>query len=135
MSTHSPVFLRVRETLLALLTLLGSTGTLICCALPITLVTLGLGATVVGLTSAFPWLVALSRHKLWIFAISGGLLVLSGALLYRPGRSCPADPGLARLCLRFDRWNRAALWTGTVIWLLGFFAAYLSLPLRRLLGG
>ena len=39
---------RRNEGAITVLTLLTSTGTLVCCALPITLVTLGLGSAVVG---------------------------------------------------------------------------------------
>jgi len=112
------------------LTLFASTGTLICCALPITLVSLGMGATVAALTSSFPLLMTLSQHKIWIFLLSGGLLALSGWLMYRPGRSCPTDPQLARLCASAQRWNRRVYWGSVLIWGIGFFAAYLALPLR-----
>lgn len=122
-----------KQTGLTWLTLFASTGTLICCALPITLVTLGMGATVAALTSSSPLLIALSQHKIWIFLISGALLAFSGWLLFRPGRACPADPELGRLCSRAQAWNRRVYWGATIIWSIGFFAAYLALPLRRLL--
>jgi hypothetical protein len=120
----------IKQTGLAWLTLFASTGTLVCCALPMALVTLGMGATVAALTSGFPLLVTLSQHKLWIFAISGALLALSGWLLFRPGRSCPADPELSRLCNRAQVWNRRVYWASVAVWGIGFFAAYLALPLR-----
>ncbi len=115
-------------------TLFTTTGTLVCCALPIILVTLGLGATVAAMTSAFPFLIFLSQHKTWVFAFSAVMLALSGWLMYRPGRSCPADPELARQCSRVHRWNRRIYWTSVTIWGIGFFAAYLALPLRIWLG-
>ncbi|HSH43755.1 MAG TPA: hypothetical protein VK973_16665 [Arenicellales bacterium] len=123
-----------RETGVSWLTLFASTGTLICCALPITLVTLGLGATVAALTSSMPFLITLSQHKIWVFAFSALLLGVSGGLLYRPGRACPADPELGRLCNRTQVWNRRIYWTSVTIWVLGFFAAYVALPLRIWLG-
>ncbi len=112
------------------LTLFASTGTLICCALPILLVTLGLGATVAALTSALPFLIVMSQYKIWVFAFSGLMLAMSGWLLYRPGRSCPVDPQLAALCDRAHVWNRRIYWASVIIWSVGFFAAYLALPLR-----
>ncbi|WP_461581469.1 hypothetical protein [Sulfuricaulis sp.] len=112
------------------LTLFASTGTLICCALPILLVTLGLGAAVASLTSSFPILITLSQHKAWIFAGSGALLVLAGWLMYRPGRACPADPAVAELCARLQIWNRRIYWSAVAIWGVGFAAAYLALPIR-----
>jgi hypothetical protein len=112
------------------LSLFASTGTLICCALPIILVTLGLGATVAALTSTFPFLIILSQHKIWVFAFSGAMLGVTGWLLYRPGRSCPGDPELGALCEKAHIWNRRIYWISVVIWGIGFFAAYLALPLR-----
>ncbi|MGH8131265.1 MAG: hypothetical protein ACRES3_10475 [Steroidobacteraceae bacterium] len=126
---------RAAETAFGLGTLLLSTGTLVCCALPILLVSVGLGASVAALTSAAPWLVALSSHKAWMFAGSGIALAGAAYLLYRPGRACPADTRMAALCTRADRWNRAVLAVSMGIWVVGFTAAYLLLPLQRWLGG
>lgn len=130
-TNEAPVLGRTAQTAVGLGTLLLSTGTLVCCALPILLVSLGLGASVAALTSAAPWLVALSAHKEWIFAGSGFALAGAAFLLYRPGRVCPTEPRLAALCARADRWNRAVLAVSAVIWLIGFAAAFLWLPVRH----
>lgn len=114
--------------------LLASTTTLICCALPIILVTLGLGAVSAALFSNLPFLVDLARHKVWFFSGSFLLLAFAAWALYRPGRSCPADPVLAKKCETADKWNRRVFWGAATIWLVGFAAAYLSLPLLRLFG-
>lgn len=127
-TTKSEVVLK--ETGLGLLTLFAASGTLICCALPIILVTLGLGATVVTFTSSFPVLVTIAQQKGWVFTGSGTLLLLSLWLMYRPGRACPTDPELARVCARAQVWNRRIFWSAVMIWSAGFFAAYLALPLR-----
>lgn len=111
-------------------TLFTTTGTLVCCALPIMLVTLGLGATVAAITSHFPFLITLSQHKSWVFAFSGAMLALSGWLMYRPGRACPTDAELGVLCNKTHVWNKRIYWTSVVIWCVGFFAAYLALPIR-----
>lgn len=113
------------------LALLASTGTLVCCALPILLVSLGLGAAVAGLVDQFPWLPALTRHKVWVFGAAAVMLAAGLAVTYRPGRACPADPARARACERLDRINRVLLWAGVGIWTAGFAAAYLSLPVAR----
>jgi hypothetical protein len=84
--------------------LLASTATLVCCVLPAVLVSLGAGAVLVGLVSAFPQLVWLSEHKVGVFAVAGALLALSGALVWRGRRlPCPVDPVAARSCLRLRR--------------------------------
>lgn len=124
----------LKETGLHWLTLFASAGTLVCCALPILFVSLGLGATVAALTGSFPILMALSQHKAWVFGVSGGLLSLAGWLTYRPGRTCPADSRLNRLCEQTQTWNRRMYWTSVAIWSSGFIAAYLALPLRIWLG-
>jgi len=115
---------------LNLLALFASTGTLVCCALPITLVSLGMGATVISMTSNFPFLMTLSEHKLWVFVVSA-LLLFAGWLVYKRDRACPVDPELAQLCQRTQKWNRRMLWVSVVIWSIGFFAAFLALPLRQ----
>jgi hypothetical protein len=85
-------------------TLLASTTTLVCCVLPAVLVSVGAGAVMVGLVSAFPQLVWLSEHKALVFGIAGALLAASGAMIWR-ARSlpCPIDPAAARSCTRLRR--------------------------------
>jgi hypothetical protein len=132
MSTHAqntPV-LNNRETGLTWLTLFASTGTLVCCALPIILVTLGLGTTVASLVSAVPFLITLSQHKILVFIFSGLMLTLSGWLMYRPGRVCPTEPELGALCSKSQVWNRRIYWFSVILWGIGFFAAFLALPLQ-----
>ena len=122
------------DTTVNWLTLFATTGTLVCCAIPIMLVTLGMGATVAAVTSSFPLLITLSQYKTYVFTASGLLLGLSGWLLYRSGRACPTDPILAEYCNRARSWNRRLLWGSVTVWGIGFFAAYLALPLRVALG-
>ncbi len=119
-----------KESGLTWLALFTTTGTLVCCALPIALVSLGLGATMASLVSAAPFLVTLSQHKIWVFLISGGLLALSGWFMYRPGRACPVDPELDQLCNTSQLWNRRIFWTSVTLWCIGFLAAFLALPLQ-----
>ena len=120
----------VKQRGVTVFTLFTTTGTLICCALPILLVTFGLGATVVAMTSAFPFLITLTQHKIWVFAFSGLMLLVSGWLMFRPGRACPADEQLGQACNTAFKWNKRIYWTSVAIWLFGFSAAYLLLPLR-----
>lgn len=134
MSGESWAARRAAETTLGLGTLLLSASTLVCCALPILLVSLGLGTAVAAATSAAPWLVALSAYKAWLFAGAGAAITAAAILRFLPGRDCPVDPHLAALCARADRWNRIALVVAAVIWVVGFVVAYGWLPLRRWLG-
>ncbi len=109
------------------LLLFTTSGTLICCAIPITLVSLGMGATVASMAATAPWLVALSMHKGWVFGLSVGLIALSAWSVYRPGRACPIDPEVAAACARADKWNRRFIWFSAVMWSIGFLAAF-ALP-------
>lgn len=119
--------------------LFASTTTLVCCALPIVLVSIGLGAASAALFSNLPFLGLLAAHKIWLFSMSGALLILAGWALFRPGRACPTDPVLAAKCEAAHRWNKRLLIAALVVWVIGFAAAYLSAPLLdaydRSLGG
>ena len=120
----------LKEKSVTVFTLFSTTGTLICCALPIIFVTLGMGATVVAMTSTFPFLITLTQHKIWIFAFSGAMLALSGWLMFRPGRACPSDINLGQACNTAHKWNKRIYWTSVCIWVIGFTAAYILLPVR-----
>lgn len=115
-------------------TLLTTSGTLICCALPIIFVTLGMGATVAAMTSSFPFLITLSKYKIWVFLFSGFMLLVSGWLMFLPKRTCPPEPELARACGTAHKWNKRIYWSSIVIWSIGFIAAFLALPVRIALG-
>ncbi len=109
------------------MSLLTSLSTLICCALPALLVTLGMGATIASLISIFPWIAFLSIYKLQIFIIAGLMLMLSFGLFWRERNSpCPVDDKLGRLCLRLRRINVISLTFSLIIYLVGFFFAFLA---------
>jgi hypothetical protein len=94
----------------ALLTLLASGGTLVCCVLPAVMVTLGAGAALAGLVTAVPQLVWLSEHKAAVFGLASALLALSGLLLWRARTlPCPSEPVLASTCNRLRR-GSVVLW-------------------------
>lgn len=101
----------------ALLGLFASGSTLICCALPALLVALGAGAALSGLVAAVPQLVWLSAHKLALFGVAGGLLLVNGLWQWRSRFSpCPLDAQARRACLR----TRRAAWRVYVLSLLVF---------------
>jgi len=110
------------------LVLFLSSSTLVCCALPILLVGLGLGALSATLFEALPFLVTLSHYKIWMFIISCGALLLAGWALYRPNRACPTDLLLAQKCEQAHRWNLRVWKFSILVWSIGFIATYLSLP-------
>jgi mercuric ion transport protein len=122
-----------RTALLNYFSLFGSFSTLICCALPSVLVLLGMGSAVASLLSAAPWLVSLSRHKIWTFSIAGSLIAASFVMTYvvaprlREGEACEAgDP---TTCGEISKLSRVILWGSATIWSGGFFVAYLLGPI------
>ena len=90
-----------RSAWLSFSALLASSGTLVCCVLPAVMVALGAGATLAGLVSAAPQLVWMSEHKSIVFGTAAVLLIIAGVGLWRARNApCPADPALAKTCLR-----------------------------------
>jgi hypothetical protein len=128
-----PVQRARRAALLNYFSLFSSFSTLICCALPSVFVLLGMGTTVASLLSTAPWLVSLSRHKIWIFSIAGVLIAMSFAVTYliasrlRQGEACDADD--PTICGEVSKVSRVLLWGSAIIWSCGFFVAYLLGPL------
>ncbi len=122
-----------RAALLNYFSLFSSFSTLICCALPSVLVLLGMGTTVASLLSAAPWLVSLSRHKVWIFSTAGTLIVCSFVVTYviaprvLPTGSC--DAANPATCVEVSKLSRLLLWGSAMIWSCGFFVAYLLAPI------
>jgi len=84
MESNSQLF---ESRTLSWLTLFASTGTLICCALPITLVTLGLGTTVAALTALCSNAHVWNRRIYWLSVIiwSAGFFAAYLALPLRIG--------------------------------------------------
>jgi mercuric ion transport protein len=115
------------------LTLFTSGGTLVCCALPILLVSMGFGAVAASLNYNIPGLVFLAENKIWTLSLSALLLLFLAWVIWRPGQSCPADPELAAYCGKAKKWNRRIFRFSVTIWAIGFFFSYLLLPLRQFL--
>jgi len=109
------------------LSLFTSGGTLICCALPATLVGLGAGAVMSSLVSNVPQLVWFSEHKLGVFVFAGVMLLLSGYLQWQ-ARSlpCPADQELAAICIRTRKTSLRVYTASVVIFLIGGFFAFIA---------
>ncbi len=111
----------------ALLSLLTSSGTLVCCALPALLVTLGAGAALSSLVSAVPQLVWLSEHKEGLFATATAMLALAGFMQWRARTlPCPADPALAATCMRTRTMSLRIYAVSLAIFLIGGFFAFIA---------
>ena len=87
--------------------LFASTSTLICCALPAIFVAIGAGATFASLITSFPFLITLSKYKLYITLFALIMIVIAGYLNYKTYHMpCPADPELGRMCLQTRKRSR-----------------------------
>ena len=115
------------------LTLFVTSGTLVCCALPIILVSIGFGTVVASLNYNIPGLMLLAENKFWTLSLAALLLALLAWVIWRPNQACPADPALAAACEATKNWNQRIFWVSVVIWGIGFFFGILLLPLRQLL--
>ena len=62
------------QTIFPSLSLFTSLGTLICCALPALMVTLGMGATLAGIITTIPSITLISNYKEYVFIVSGILI-------------------------------------------------------------
>lgn len=117
----------MKNLVLAFLSLFTSFGTLFCCAIPALLVSLGMGASLAGLISSFPQLVWLSEYKAAVFGTSGGLIVLSGALMYRAkDLPCPTDPRLRAACLRGRTTSKVIFAFAVACFAVGSFFAFVA---------
>ena len=119
--------MNVRTIILEVLTILSSFGTLLCCALPAILVSVGAGAVMASLVSAFPQVVWISQHKIPLFMFAGMMLVVSGITTYANRRvPCPTDPAKAKSCVRVRRMSAAILSASFIAYAVGFFFAFIA---------
>jgi len=118
--------MNLRNIVLEVLTILSSFSTLVCCALPAALVSIGAGAALASVVTAVPQLVWLSEHKIPLFAFAGFMLALSGVSAYRNRNApCPADPAQAKSCMRLRRWSARIFYFSAAVYAIGFFFAFL----------
>ena len=118
--------MNLRTIALEILTILSSFSTLVCCALPTALVSIGAGAVLASVVTVAPQLVWISEHKIPLFAFAGLMLALSGVSAYRNRSApCPADPVQARSCVRLRRWSARIFYVSAALYVIGFCFAFL----------
>ena len=109
------------------LTLFTSTGTLVCCALPALLVSLGLGAVMAGLASNVPGLVWMSEHKTLVFSAAAFMLLLNGFWLWANRNApCPIDPVLREACTTGRRFSLKIYFVSLAVFCTGAFFAFVA---------
>lgn len=104
--------------------LFGSLGTLLCCAIPSTLVLLGFGATLASFLGNFPQLIWLSENKEYVFGFSFLMLAISFAgQKYAQTQVCPIDK--REDCESAKSWSKPIFWVSLGINLIGAFYAFI----------
>ena len=110
-----------------LLSLFTSGSTLICCALPATLVAIGSAATLTALIGNFPQLIWISEHKGLVFGVAGAMLVIAGYLQWLARNApCPLDPALAIICTKTRKNALRLYWLSVGIFAIGAFFAFVA---------
>ena len=117
----------LRTIVIESVALLGSVGTLLCCALPALLVSVGAGAVMASLVTNVPQVVWLSEHKAPLFIFAALMLVISGATTYINRHApCPIDPVQAKSCRRVRRFAASIFFTSLVLYTIGFYFAFVA---------
>jgi hypothetical protein len=110
-----------------ILSLFTSGSTLICCALPATLVAIGSAATLASLVSHFPQLIWISEHKPLVFGLAGAMLTIAGYLQWRARNApCPVDAALAAVCAKTRKNALLIYWLSVAIFAIGAFFAFVA---------
>ena len=111
----------------SLLTLFASSSTLICCALPALLVSLGAGAALASLVAVFPQIVWISENKEIIFLMSTLLMVIGGIVQWRNRYApCPIDPKLRQACLKTRKVSLGIYLMSLVLLIIGGWFAFIQ---------
>ncbi len=111
----------------SLITLFASSSTLVCCAIPALLVSLGAGAALASLVAVFPQIVWISENKEIIFLISTLLMVIGGIVQWRNRYApCPIDPKLRQACLRTRKVSLAIYLISLVLLIIGGWFAFIQ---------
>lgn len=109
------------------LTLFSSASTLICCALPALLVSLGMGAVLAGLASNVPALIWVSENKMSVFLLAALLLAANGFLIWKNRSApCPIDPQLRDVCMTGRKFSSRIYAISLAVFGAGFFFAFVA---------
>lgn len=114
----------LRESkLISYLSLFSSFGTLLCCAIPSTLVLLGFGASLAGFLGEYPQFIWLSDNKEIVFGLSFFMLGISWlGQKYAASQVCPIDK--REDCEKTKNWSKPVFFFTLGINLIGAFYAF-----------
>ena len=116
---------RLKESsVISYLGLFTSFGTLLCCAIPSTLVLLGFGASLAGFLSKYPQMIWLSENKEWVFGTSFFMLFVSFlGQKYAETKVCPIES--REDCEKTKNWSKPVFYLTLGVNLIGSFYAFL----------
>lgn len=115
----------LRESkLMAYASLFTSFGTLICCAIPSTLVLLGFGASLAGFLGEYPQFIWLSDNKELVFGLSFFMLSVSyGGQKLGARNTCPVEK--RESCESAKSWSKPLFYVSLAINVIGAFYAFI----------
>jgi|TARA_Y100000385_G_C13008067_1_gene600388 hypothetical protein len=109
------------------LTLFSSLSTLLCCALPATLVAIGAGSVLASIVSNVPGFIWISQNKLGVFIFAGCMLTLGGIMHWRTKNlACPIDEKKANACQTGKRWSVYIYFFSLTLFFIGGFFAFVA---------
>lgn len=116
----------MKESLASFFSLLTSSSTLFCCALPAVFVMLGAGASFANFVSIFPFLIALSIYKVELTFISFVMMGIAGFFNYKASFApCPIDPELRKKCTSLRRQSRFIFYFSSAILVMATIFTYI----------
>jgi len=121
--------IKIKEYLLPFFALFASISTILCCGLPIILVSLGMGAVFANLTASFTFITWLTERSIYLFAIAIILLLIGWYFIFIKAQTCPLDKKLAEICRRSKKFNKIIWWISVVILVISFFFKYILILL------
>ena len=114
------------KRVITFISLFGSLGTLFCCALPVTLVTLGMGATFASLTANVPQVIWLTQYKEALFIVTGVLLIVSYLMIKQSQKlACPVDVDQRSVCKESKTVTYNIFWFSVAIYIIGLLFSYI----------
>jgi len=118
---------QIKESInLGFLSLIASSSTLICCALPALFVTLGAGATLASIVNIFPELIIISKYKIYISIFTLLFLIIAGILIKKASlQPCPTDPNLRDICMKTRKRSRVIYLTSVFIFTFASVFTYI----------
>tara|TARA_B100000965_G_C19454000_1_gene696608 strand:+ start:425 stop:790 length:366 start_codon:yes stop_codon:yes gene_type:complete len=110
-----------------LLTLFASSSSLICCAIPAIFITLGAGAAFANLILVFPFLIILSKYKVYISALTFIIITLAGYINYKVYLlPCPTDPELGKICMKTRKNSRYIYYFSVMLFIFATIFTYIA---------